>query len=192
MNTCWQWFGAVPERAGNDRGGPADRGPFWMIGLCADLAFTWPWGPCRQLLVNFLHWGHSLTFYLSANYLTFSTYHLLFFKWLEAHPHFDIFFFLQQVFILFTCEASFCHPTALTILSKKKINKKSYHQLHNGIKKWSSQSLISISNTSLVVWVGYCQRWISTLAWASVWSFTCGLLGKLHWPHLVWRGFYSF
>lgn len=134
----WKWPG---------RGPPAR--PAWMIGPCLVLAFTWPWGLCWQLLVNFLHWGHSLTFYLSANYLTFSTYHLLFFKWLEAHPHFDIFF---------TASIHFTRCWGISLSSSSSIlffSKKNDHWLHNHIKKQSSHFLIAISNTSLV---RDCQR----------------------------------
>lgn len=141
MNTCWQWFRAAPERSGNGQGGDSAQDPFWMIGLCLVLAFTRPWGPCWQLLVNFLHWGHSLTFYLSANYLTFSTYHLLFFKRLEAHPHFDI-FFLKRVFIARDAEASPGHPAARSLFAEKIST-----GLHNHIKKKKPDHvLIAISN----------------------------------------------
>lgn len=88
------------------------RPDLWMIGLRLVLAFTWPWGPCWQLLVNFPHWGHSLTFYLSANYLTFSTYHLLFFKWLEPHPHFDSFLKLP---LAVAASKYPCHPMVASL-----------------------------------------------------------------------------
>ena len=105
------------------------RPDLWMIGLRLVLAFTWPWGPCWQLLVNFLHWGHSLTFYLSANYLTFSTYHLLFFKWLETHPHFDSFLKLGFVVSAFLVSLLVC--CGILFLFSTKINS----SLHNHIKK---------------------------------------------------------
>lgn len=91
-----------------------------MIGPYLVLTFRWPWGLCWQLLVNFLHWGHSLTFYLSANYLTFSTYHLLFFKLLEAHPHFDT-FLGKYSFFLPAAEMSLCQPAVISLLLKKLI-----------------------------------------------------------------------
>lgn len=91
-----------------------------MIGPYLVLTFRWPWGLCWQLLVNFLHWGHSLTFYLSANYLTFSTYHLLFFKLLEGHPHFDTFLGKYSVFLL-AAERPLCQATTICFLLKKLI-----------------------------------------------------------------------
>lgn len=91
-----------------------------MIGPYLVLTFRWPWGLCWQLLVNFLHWGHSLTFYLSANYLTFSTYHLLFFKLLEAHPHFDT--FLGKYSFFFACCWDVSLPTCCNIPFTEEIN----------------------------------------------------------------------
>lgn len=90
-----------------------------MIGPYLVLTFRWPWGLCWQLLVNFLHWGHSLTFYLSANYLTFSTYHLLFFKLLEAHPHFDTFL---GKYSFFACCWDISLPTHCNIPFTQEIN----------------------------------------------------------------------
>lgn len=117
------------------------RPDLWMIGLRLVLAFTWPWGPCWQLLVNFPHWGHSLTFYLSANYLTFSTYHLLFFKWLEPHPHFDSFLKLP---LAVAASKYPCHPMVASLFFVVVVWTEINSSLHNHIKKRAGHFFMAV------------------------------------------------